>query len=75
MSIKNTQETAVEINRLLGRDIVSSRMLTRWRTHGRGPDWVRLEGRWYTTDDARTAWLRQCGVLSAGSDESRVAVG
>jgi hypothetical protein len=42
--------------------IVSEQTLRRWRSHQRGPEYVRLEGRIYYPQRELDRWLQKTGV-------------
>ena len=60
MSIMRPNETVVRLEEITGcPSLVSEPKLKRWRSQGRGPDFIRIEGRVFYTEEAILAWLER----------------
>ncbi len=60
MSIMRPDETVVRLGEITGCPaLVSEPKLRRWRSQGRGPDFIRIEGRVFYTDEAILEWLER----------------
>lgn len=63
MPIMRPNEAVTRLEELTGSPaLVSAPKLKRWRSQGRGPDFVRIEGRVFYTEEALLAWLENQGV-------------
>lgn len=60
MSIMRPDEAVTRLRDLTGYSVLASASkLKRWRSQGRGPDFIRVEGRVFYTEEAILAWLER----------------
>ena len=71
MSLIRPEDAVIHIESRTGcSGIVSGQTLKRWRSHQRGPEFVRIEGRIYYPEEAIDEWLRVLGATGSSNGDS-----